>query len=67
MKGNGARLASRRRRLPGGQCALTAEWCNAGANCLRIVPNSAVKFLTYEHVSRCAVAVYCAAQGNLGG
>ena len=24
----------------------------AGANCLRIVPNSAVKFLTYEHVSR---------------
>lgn len=24
----------------------------AGANCIRIVPNSAVKFVTYEHVSR---------------
>lgn len=25
-----------------------------GANCIRIIPNSAVKFLTYEHISRCA-------------
>ncbi len=23
-----------------------------GANCVRIIPNSAVKFLTYEHISR---------------
>lgn len=23
-----------------------------GANCLRIIPNSAVKFFTYEHLSR---------------
>ena len=23
------------------------------ANCIRIVPNSAVKFLTYEQLSRC--------------
>ena len=23
-----------------------------GANCVRIIPNSAVKFLTYEHLSR---------------
>ena len=26
------------------------------ANCIRIVPNSAVKFLTYEQLSRCAAA-----------
>ena len=23
-----------------------------GANCVRIIPNSAVKFITYEHISR---------------
>lgn len=29
-----------------------------GANCIRIVPNSAVKFLTYEHLSREIVDYY---------
>lgn len=35
-----------------------------GANCLRIVPNSAVKFLTYEHVSRCVLGMIPGASGN---
>lgn len=45
MKGNGV-PASRRR------VAFASRSRRPGANCLRIVPNSAVKFLTYEHASR---------------
>lgn len=35
-----------------------------GANCMRIVPNSAVKFLTYEHLSRDIVDYYRATTGK---
>ena len=33
--------------------AITGNWTNV----VRIVPNSAVKFLTYEQLSRCAVTI----------
>jgi solute carrier family 25 phosphate transporter 23/24/25/41 len=55
MKGNGAPAAAH----AGAAFAPVPRVCvptplrrTPGANCLRIVPNSAVKFLTYEHVSR---------------
>lgn len=33
------------------------EWFKGnGVNCVRIVPNSAIKFVTYEQLSRCAAA-----------
>lgn len=33
------------------------EWFKGnGTNCIRIVPNSAVKFATYQELSRCAAA-----------
>ena len=35
------------------------EWFKGnGTNCLRIVPNSAVKFVTYQELSRCAIVYY---------
>ena len=54
FKGNGAPAACQMPPTPSGSCQpdQAPPHHSAGANCLRIVPNSAVKFLTYEHVSR---------------
>ena len=35
------------------RCAATGNWTNV----VRIVPNSAVKFLTYEQLSRCGLTL----------